>query len=423
MQKYLFYSSILFLFCISCQTNDMELFNGNSSEYINYETEEASPAEVYEDYMALMEYLGSSTRSNGRSYPDWYGGCYVEGDSLIVLSTNVEVVPLSTRSMSTVRIKSCENSYNAMDSVVKDISSKFESCPIEMCKNIRGFGIDSQKNEVLVLLSDDNVDSISDFKKNFNADSCIRFAQSFGFESQDLSVHISNKILNSSEEKGKIDSLICGQRIYRTDDNKHMFGASMGFRVKRENGKKGLITAGHFIQRGDSISLQNNNNNKVIGVCARSYYDTIMDAAFCQMLDDDTMLTNRIRTFDNDTDTLSTELAQPPSGYIVTAIGSASKNWGKIVMQSYNLTSTIEKSNLKIIYNDVIIMDFPVLFGDSGGIVYALNKATNTRYTVGTIMGNYNLRSNKDQSTIRDYTQSVCIKAYMIESYFDVTRY
>lgn len=416
MQKQFLYSSILFLFCISCRSNDME-FADNISGYQEYVSEAASPSDVFEDYMSLMEYFGSSTRSEERSYPEWYGGCYVKGDSLIVLSTNIENIPLSTRSLNSVKVMSCDNSYNELDSIVKDISSKYKRLPINLCKNIRGFGIDDRRNDVLVLLYEDSEETRSDFKRDFSSEECIRFEQSSGIEILNPLTTVSNKLMGKSNEMNVTDTLICGEKIIKKSDGYNLIGASMGFRVRHKNGEKGIVTAGHFMQKGDSLYLDK--SQKPIGICGKSYYNTIMDAAFCRISNDEIILTNRIRTLDNK-DTLSIELAQPPTGLIVNAIGYVSKNWGKVVHQSYTLTSVIEGTNLKIEYKDVIIMDFPVSLGDSGGPVYALDKETNTRYTVGTIMGNFNKKDNK---TLRGYEQSACIKAYMIEYYLDVTRY
>jgi hypothetical protein len=52
--------------------------------------------------------------------------------------------------------------------------------------------------------------------------------------------------------------------------------------------------------------------------------------------------------------------------------------------------------------------------GDSGGIVYALTKATNTRYTVGINLGSI---------TYNGITYGACIKAYLINQTFGLTRY
>ena len=52
--------------------------------------------------------------------------------------------------------------------------------------------------------------------------------------------------------------------------------------------------------------------------------------------------------------------------------------------------------------------------GDSGGIVYALTKSTNTRYTVGINLGRIEVNGT---------IYGGCIKAYMINQTFGLTRY
>lgn len=75
---------------------------------------------------------------------------------------------------------------------------------------------------------------------------------------------------------------------------------------------------------------------------------------------------------------------------------------------------TFPNSAQKTIYKDVILAKYTSNSGDSGGIVYALTKATNTRYTVGINLG---------RITYNGITYGACIKAYLINQTFGLTRY
>lgn len=110
-------------------------------------------------------------------------------------------------------------------------------------------------------------------------------------------------------------------------------------------------------------------------------------------------------------DTLSIALAQPPKGSWINMVGMVSKrSSGTIFNASYDVPNSAQKT----IYKDVILAKYTSNSGDSGGIVYALTKATNTRYTVGINLGSI---------TYNGITYGACIKAYLINQIFGLTRY
>ena len=110
-------------------------------------------------------------------------------------------------------------------------------------------------------------------------------------------------------------------------------------------------------------------------------------------------------------DTLSIALAQPPKGSWINMVGMVSKrSSGTIFNASYDVPNSAQKT----IYKDVILAKYTSNSGDSGGIVYALTKATNTRYTVGINLGSI---------TYNGITYGACIKAYLINQTFGLTRY
>lgn len=62
----------------------------------------------------------------------------------------------------------------------------------------------------------------------------------------------------------------------------------------------------------------------------------------------------------------------------------------------------------------MIIAEYATQYGDSGGIVYALTSSINKRSTVGI---------NKGSTVINGKTYGVCIKAYLINQTFGLSRY
>ena len=91
------------------------------------------------------------------------------------------------------------------------------------------------------------------------------------------------------------------------------------------------------------------------------------------------------------------------------------KNWNtELDTLIFNASYDVPNSAQKTIYKDVILAKYTSNSGDSGGIVYALTKATNTRYTVGINLGSI---------TYNGITYGACIKAYLINQTFGLTRY
>lgn len=351
-------------------------------------------SEAYQSYEALMGLMKAQTRSIGVStvYPEYYGGSYVdENGKLVVLLTSSETATRSVGNLrgslpeSNVIYKSCTYSYNALNTLVARITEKAKSGVSFIYNNVGMFGVDDETNSVMVGLYDNSADVIAQFRSSVADSPALHFVQCSP---------IQNHALNCADSIGATLSR-----------------ASVGYRAKDKSGNLGIVTAGHFIvanqQLCDPISF------KAIGVCTQSRLDDgLIDAAFCKVEVASYMPTNRIAYMTNPTaDTLSVDLAQPPANLYVNMVGMRSKRQsGKVYIASMNVVD----SNQKRILTDVIIAEYATQHGDSGGIVYALTSSTNKRSTVGI---------NKGSTVINGKNYGVCIKAYLINQTFGLSRY
>ena len=190
---------------------------------------------------------------------------------------------------------------------------------------------------------------------------------------------------------------------------KYAKSIAVGQMAKDKNGNIGIVTAGHFIKVNDILK---DSANVEIGKCLYSKEEYYVDAAFCSITSKKHAPTNKIKFMkDLQKDTLSIALAQPPKGSWINMVGMVSKrSSGTIFNASYDVPNSAQKT----IYKDVILAKYTSNSGDSGGIVYALTKATNTRYTVGINLGSI---------TYNGITYGACIKAYLINQTFGLTRY
>lgn len=72
----------------------------------------------------------------------------------------------------------------------------------------------------------------------------------------------------------------------------------------------------------------------------------------------------------------------------------------------------------KTLLTDAILMTCNPRRGDSGGIVYALTRNINKRWTVGIAVGTVNSIVGNDTTIL-----GICCKAYLINKEFGIQRY
>lgn len=400
MKRFVYFMSVMAVCFITACTSDFsgdifpeDAVEQNATVVNGFLPEAGMQSEAYQSYEKLMELLSPQTRSTGSAqYPDYYGGSYVDDNGkLVVLLASSDVNIRSAGNMKEqltgnhVIYKNCTYSYNALNSVVSQITEKAENGVPFIYDNVGMFGIDDENNSVLVGLYDNSVDAITQFKNKVANSPTIRFVQCSP---------IQNHALNCADSIGATFSR-----------------ASVGYRAKDKSGNPGIVTAGHFIvanqQLCEPIGFQ------AIGVCTQSRLDDgLIDAAFCTISATNYMPTNRIAYMTNPAaDTLSVDLAQPPANLYVNMVGMRSKRQsGKVYVASMNVVD----SNNKRILTDVILAEYATQHGDSGGIVYALTSSTNKRSTVGI---------NKGSTVVNGKTYGVCIKAYLINQTFGLSRY
>lgn len=184
------------------------------------------------------------------------------------------------------------------------------------------------------------------------------------------------------------------------------------------SGETGVVTAGHFISKDEILGISSNSKKEEIGKClVSSAYDGLVDAAFCEITSSSYTPSNRIEFMANpDIDTLSVEVRTPGIHRMINMVGFKSKRVSGIVYRdNYDL-----KYNEKVLLRDVMLMTCVPDYGDSGGIVYALNTQDNIRYTMGIISGFCELQ-NPLTGDSKFY--GICCKASVINRNFGLERY
>ena len=400
------YKHLLFIMMIATCATLASCSNDDSEEYLSeqesqntistktLDSEMGLQTAAYEAYKNAMKKLCSQTRSGDVSYPDFYGGSYIDydGDLVILIKEGYEgdASDLLGTNVDNVVIKNCKYSYNELLNVLNLIRKKAEEKNEILFKTTSMYGIDEESNSVNVVLYDKEQRLIDLFKAKIANSPVLNF-----MEGDAATLH---------------SGINCGGIISYSKDGK-THNASMGYRAKDTNGNIGIVTAGHFISKGQSLMDSQKNT---IGTCLYSRdYDGILDAAFCKITSTNYIPTNRIMYMANTAkDTLSTETMNPPKGSYVNMVGQAT---GKRVSGTIsNVSYDVLNASKKVLLQDVYLASYTSKSGDSGGIVYALRSAHNQRLTVGINIGS---------ARINGTTYGMCVKASNINRIFGLTRY
>lgn len=397
--KKLFFLFTLLMALSSCNQEDMQLSVDNMQfplkEDVQNEPEGATQESALVAYEELVgTFANTQSRSGGETeYPTWFGGAYVNSESqLVVKTTNSQINGL--KSLDDIVVSQCQYSLNDFSKVTNRITQLANSGDKFVLDNIIMYGEDIQSNSYVVGIRNDCDQVRREFLNKVSSCPFIKFVKCGNIE------------LTSTP-------LRCASRIANYDKTQAT-AASIGYRAKKSDGTIGIVTAGHFISKNQALSL---GDKTIIGKCVdSSNYDGTLDAAFCSITNSSYMPSNQIEYMtDVAKDTLSTDLAQPPTGSIVNMVGYVSKRKsGTIYEASRNVII-----NKKQVLADVILMTCIPVEGDSGGVVYALTSSINKRSTVGINVGTLKI----DYSDGSSATYGICCKAYLINKTFNISRY
>ncbi|MDE6290531.1 MAG: S1 family peptidase [Muribaculaceae bacterium] len=347
--------------------------------------------------------LNDKTRSGSSDIEEWYGGSYINDEGELVIRSTDLTLSSKLYIPNTVYEK-CEYTVFELEKIRQKLRDLFEAGDSFVSEHIILFGIDPVSNVFEV-----GMDEVTDENKRYFVDN-ISSCPAVSF------INCSRPVFTSSS-----NNLQCAERIINltTQDGFKHFGASIGYRArKKESGECGIVTAGHTFSKEQIVGIFTNNSKVAIGKCVDSRsYDGLLDAAFCVITNADYVPTNKIAFMENpDIDTLSVEIATPGVNRGINFVGSASKRkYGRVYKDTYDLID-----DGKRLLTDVLLMTCIPEYGDSGGIVYALNKKDNIRYTVGIVSGYCDLKKPLEAITTR---YGICCKANVINRNFGLERY
>lgn len=362
---FLFLSSIcLITSCSDDVIEDKGVFDTNVTRSMSTSSDVTFPMDGNVAYNNMLKAFNGLVYRNldldEQSYPDFYGGAYINKDGKLVVNVceYSDDIKTSLRSMAqnnSIIISSCDYSYNYLLELMNDIRKYKSLNPnSDLTKSFRMVALEEVENRLSVYLSD--LSLVNDFKKEISNSPAISF-----FES-DYSEKQAGHTVNPGE----------GMYVMK---NGSTYLSSIGYRVKR-NGEVGFVTAGHSVEdaEGNNFFMDFGGTSLYFGEPSYAVTEGAVDAGFVKLIAG-FECTNIVGD-----DELYTVAMTPAVGTVVNLRSFKGHKWGPIK----NLFVDVDyqdgdsfKGLMDIEYNEVTVG------GESGGVVYAVDSSTGLRFTVG----------------------------------------
>lgn len=372
MRIKLFMIALLSIFMMSCSDQvdlptDTQEETQASKSYLDRASESNTLANKINESIASISRTGEST------YPEDFGGLYIDSDGYLVILTTGDFTN-SRSAISTVisdselvRYKACKYSYQDLLNATYEIDQALSTASKKIADNFVGYALMTEDNSVMVMLEDISDAAITDFRQSVYDHPCLTFVKG-----ERINLHA---------------SLTLGSEaiIKSISDNK-FYAGSYGFRAKKNSGSKrtGLVTSGHLAAVGDPV-YSGRTEAVQIGSCVKSQLKGSVDASFLAITDTNYTLSNTIGTTSK---TLSASTVNPSVGFPVTLCAKSCLSGSSGTVKS--IVGKHVASNGNTLTN-ICEATYTSINGDSGGLVYGvdakLNKAAGINIGAATING------------------------------------
>lgn len=340
MEKGLFFLFICGALFFSCSDSDMS----SDGDVSIVENNVLSVSDIANNLGNSFMPITRSAIENGTfDYPDYYGGmCVKDNQKLVVFVLDGDLDSfrrdLEERCQSSnFELLVCQYSMNQIISVSKKISESDSNILNEL--KIYYWGVDEEKNRLLVMMGDVSEGNLNRFKSLVIDSPVIEFC-----ESTPVTLYAETV----SPGSGGYEAVGPGW-------------GSIGFRCKYQN-KNAFVTSGHIMRAVGKVLYKDETYAVSYGTCVACDV-TGRDIAICTPSTGITI--SNTFTFGSSTRTLSTKTSLPSKDLPVGLKGKYNASSGSI-----KITSTSFPNRT---YTAFAAGDFTSANGDSGGIVFNRN--------------------------------------------------
>lgn len=405
MKKFIFYFCLCWgvITIVGCNKdddfdssdNDTDVTAIDESQNQSYVLLQEVPSDCQEEAnkinASLLAKIKVATRSvDGEdSYPDYYGGSFIEKDGFLTISIKGDSVSGVNRIKSLVnssllKFKRCVYSLQELKNIKSHLYSKYAEMSTSLKSNLTAIGISQKNNAVVVYLADCSQSRIKEFK-NFYDNPAVVFTNmgKINTDNPCLSTQLVNT--RSYTTLATISKFPIGAGdtcLISMSGDKPIYG-TFAFRAQETSGQKrcGLVTAGHVVSVGQYCYDKDFNP---FGICSSRIVSTgNAEASFipCGYLDEFN-INNYIGG--SSSSVLSTTTNKPGEGTYVNKYGATTKRTGGYIQ---DIDCTVLSEDETATFSDMTLVKCTADGGDSGGIVYTYISKYNTRLTVGVVYG------------------------------------
>lgn len=271
--------SVILSICVSAQPSQADTPLENSESYTDVSVQE-SANQLYESLMSAFNSANgkNSSTPSQLSYPDAYGGAYINDSGKLVIYVVESKIEDSSDIDSTIEdisnfspadnvldsttadyvLEPCEYSYTDLNNIMDLLNNyKINNQGSEIANNFKKFGLYDSENRVIVYLEEFNEEKIKEFKENVCDSDAIVFAQGFGAIETQSSWSPGQPARNASDQ----GALTLGYRA--------KFGSTIG-----------IVTAAHAVKMGEELIW---NGDRFAKATIRNLGGSC-DAVFCKMI-------------------------------------------------------------------------------------------------------------------------------------------
>ena len=181
--------SVILSICVSAQPSQADTPLENSESYTDVSVQE-SANQLYESLMSAFNSANgkNSSTPSQLSYPDAYGGAYINDSGKLVIYVVESKIEDSSDIDSTIEdisnfspadnvldsttadyvLEPCEYSYTDLNNIMDLLNNyKINNQGSEIANNFKKFGLYDSENRVMVYLEEFNEEKIKEFKEQF----------------------------------------------------------------------------------------------------------------------------------------------------------------------------------------------------------------------------------------------------------------
>lgn len=295
-------------------------------------------------------FLSTILRSEGKIYPEYYGGSYIENGNFVVLVTEDTTEcrgKLLTRTKSQdFLVKPCKFSYNELldvHKIVLDFFMNEENNRLISEISINSLGISAKGNSIFISLNELTPEKIALFKSRVVDSPIITFEQAHG------------------QIVAQAASIVPGGHVSLIPGG---LGGSTGYRAKMGT-TTGIVASGHVLS---TLNAKVYRNTTLIGTVKKVQLSGSVDAAFVA-LDSGFEGTNSIGTT-----SVLTSIEVLGEGGKVSLRGYYNQSDGVIYNTGVACNVKIQSTGKIVRISNCTRCKYNSQNGDSGGLIYSTNR-------------------------------------------------